>query len=172
MTAIATNLPGGGRTGITNHNHMHNKEAEKTMDGRIRGSGGDESPLGSGEEKRASRREPFIHSSLKNTELLTKAFLVGLTGNKWSLSGRGAILVPFKNPNPLTWQKGLLKKKKKVTQLKKVCYSDFYGLEVWTPLLPGREYQPAPWWPLDGGDVTRLRLCKDSWCSGIRVRDK
>lgn len=76
--------------------HAQQREAEKTMDGRIRGSGGDKSPLNSGEEKRARSREPVIHSSLKNTELLTKAFLVGLTGNKWSLSGRGAILVPSK----------------------------------------------------------------------------
>lgn len=76
--------------------HAQQREAEKTIDGQIRGFGGDESPLNTGEEKRASHREPFIHSSLKNTELLAMAFLVGLTGNKWSLSGRRAILVPSK----------------------------------------------------------------------------
>lgn len=158
MTAIATNLPGGGRTGITNHNHMHNKEAEKTMDGRIRGSGGDESPLGSGEEKRASRREPFIHSSLKNTELLTKAFLVGLTGNKWSLSGRGAILVPFKNPNPLTWQKGLLKKKKKGYTTKKGLLFRLLWFGGLNPLVTRTRVPACPlvatwWWWCDEVEV-------------------
>lgn len=79
------------QTGITNHKRT--QEGEKTMAERIRGSGGDESPLNGGKERKRHWVR-FIHSSLKHW--VSAGFQLGLTGNKWSLSGRGAISVSFK----------------------------------------------------------------------------
>ncbi len=64
MTAIATNLPEVADRDYKSQSHTQ-KEAEKTMAGQIRGSGGDESPLNRGKERKRHGVR-FIHSSLRH----------------------------------------------------------------------------------------------------------
>lgn len=130
------------QTGITNHNHTQ-KSGWEDNGGQIRGSGGDESPLNRGKERKR-QREHFIHSFI--TQTLSQLRLSTWFNRKqvvtfWWKGYFGAI----ENPNPRHDKEVYLKKL--LHNLKGLLFRRVW-FEARNPLLLGWECEPAPWWSL------------------------